>query len=110
MKRSKIKSWDEYWTQYESLCSELKVEGKIGLVKELIDAQQYVNGLTDGWFGFLEAFEKAIVDTEQLSKPQKNQVENVISVLKETLNNDKYINGQKLVNTTTFKKKFWPSL
>jgi hypothetical protein len=76
----------DYWKKYDLLCSELEDEGKQNIVKELQNAQLYVNGLTDGWYDFLNAFEKTIRN-EKLQGQTQILAETLIETLKFRLDN-----------------------
>ena len=54
-----IKSWDDYWKIFDDLCTSLENQDKTKIVREFKEAQKYVNGLTDGWFEFLNRFKIA---------------------------------------------------
>src|SRR5690606_37423449 len=53
-KEKAVESWEEYWKLFDNLCNSLNLDNKQFIVTELKDAQQYVNGLTDGWYEFLD--------------------------------------------------------
>lgn len=55
-----ITSWSEYWVIFDKLINLLKSDNKINIVEEFLDAQRFVNGMTDGWFEFKFAFEKSL--------------------------------------------------
>jgi len=80
----KIEGWPEYWTYYDSLCKTINDEE---LMSELHEAKKYVNGMTDGWYDFLNAFESAINNSSGLGSEQKELSEQLIKELKETLKN-----------------------
>ena len=52
----KIKKPEDYWKVFDDLCFNLTTKQKTEIVLEFKDAQKYVNGMTDGWYQFLEAF------------------------------------------------------
>ena len=55
-----ISSWDDYWKRFDLLIKKLEREGFGYVVNELMDAQKYVNGLTDGWSEFKVAIENIL--------------------------------------------------
>ena len=57
-----IKSWSDYWKIFDNLCLSLTNQGKTKIVQEFKEAQKYVNGLTDGWFDFLDKFKTSYQD------------------------------------------------
>ncbi len=77
---------ENYWKKFDLLCSELEMEGKQNLVGELRKAQSYVNGFTDGWYDFLNSFEKAIT-TQKLNDQTQHLANALIVTLKSRLNN-----------------------
>ncbi|MCK0136178.1 hypothetical protein [Arenibacter sp. S6351L] len=74
----------DYWKKFDILCSDLKADGKQTLIDELRKAQSYVNGLTDGWYDFLNAFEKALKTHKLEGKTQQLAIE-LIETLKNRL-------------------------
>ena len=77
---------EDYWEKFNLLCSELEAEGKQNLVSELRKAQSYVNGLTDGWYDFLNSFEKAMT-SQKLDNLTQQLANTLIETLKNRLNN-----------------------
>ncbi len=71
----------DYWNKFDLLCSELEIEGRQDLAAELRDAQSYVNGLTDGWYDFLDAFEK-IIAVHELKELTRQLAITLIETLK----------------------------
>jgi hypothetical protein len=81
-----IKSWNDYWKVFDDLCTSLTNQGKTEIVEEFKDAQKYVNGLTDGWFGFLEKFKTAYKDViTELKVEDKEKSELLIDTLTASL-------------------------
>ena len=80
----KIEGWSEYWNYYDSLCKSINDEE---LINELNEAKKYVNGMTDGWYDFLNAFESAISNSSGLNSKQQALSEQLIKELKGTLKN-----------------------
>lgn len=80
----KIEGWSEYWNYYDSLCKSINDEE---LIKELNEAKKYVNGMTDGWYDFLNAFESAISNSSGLNSKQQALSEQLITELKGRLKN-----------------------
>jgi len=60
MTDKKIDNWTDYWHYFNNLIKSLNDDQKTSCISELRDAQMHVNGMTDGWFEFLIAFEKTI--------------------------------------------------
>jgi hypothetical protein len=54
-----VMSWQDYWNLFDKLIELLKMDNQADIVMEFKDAQKYVNGLTDGWYEFMTAFEKS---------------------------------------------------
>ena len=85
-KETEIKSWEEYWNLFDSLCNSLNRDDKPFVVTELKEAQKYVNGLTDGWHEFLDRFEK-VNNTyhKSFSQEQNNLAKTLLQNLKISL-------------------------
>ena len=49
--------WNDYWKLFGEMCESLEKNKQTETVTELRHAQKQVNGMTDGWYGFLEDFE-----------------------------------------------------
>jgi hypothetical protein len=49
-----------FWDEFQMLVDELKHDNKTSVANALDAAAKLNHGLTDGWFDFLFAFEKAI--------------------------------------------------
>lgn len=87
-KEKVISNWDEYWKLFENLCISLNLDSKQFIVTELKDAQQHVNGLTDGWHEFLDKFEKVNnAYAKNFSQEQHNLAKTLIQNLKSSLRN-----------------------
>jgi hypothetical protein len=87
-KEKAITNWDEYWKLFDNLCSSLNLDNKQFIVTELKDAQQHVNGLTDGWHEFLNKFEKVNnAYKKNFSQEQYNLAQTLIQNLKSSLCN-----------------------
>jgi hypothetical protein len=50
----------EYLIQFDELCNSILLNGNQNAYDELRNARLYINGMTDGWFEFVIAFEKAL--------------------------------------------------
>ena len=73
---------------FENLSSSLNLDNKQFIVTELKDAQQHVNGLTDGWHEFLDKFEKVNnAYAKDFSQEQHNLAKTLIQNLKSSLRN-----------------------
>ena len=87
-KEKAVTNWDEYWKLFDNLCSSLNLDNKQFIVTELKDAQQHVNGLTDGWHEFLDKFEKVNNSyNKNFSQEQQNLAKTLIENLKSSLRN-----------------------
>src|SRR5690606_14025196 len=83
-----VADWDEYWKLFDNLCNSLNLDNKQFIVTELKNAQQHVNGLTDGWYEFLDKFEKVNNSyTKNFSQEQHNLAKTLIQNLKSSLRN-----------------------
>ena len=75
----------EYWQRYDSLCNDIKSENN-QLAEQLKNAKLYVNGLTDGWYDFLNLFKELIFNNaENLSSDCKVQAGMLIAQLDKVL-------------------------
>ncbi|NQY30014.1 MAG: hypothetical protein HRT69_11155 [Flavobacteriaceae bacterium] len=73
-----------YWEKFDALCQSVLNKDEQDLHYSLKGAQQYANGLTDGWHDFLNEFEKVIKEYK-LSNEDNNVAQSLISTLKESL-------------------------
>jgi hypothetical protein len=55
-----IKDWKDYWNRFDNLCEIFDQSNRQQIKEEFIEARQYVNGMTDGWFEFVIRLEKAL--------------------------------------------------
>jgi len=74
----------EYWSQYDELCRSILANGNQLAYDELKKAALYVNGMTDGWFEFLIAFETAL-ENHKLTDEQNKTARLLIDVLRSRL-------------------------
>lgn len=76
----------EYWKRYELFNRSFKESNRPTISDSLEDARCYVNGMTDGWFEFLE---KLILIRKQYSdlfvESEKIKISDLISELEEHL-------------------------
>lgn len=83
--RKESNNWSKYWQRYDTLCRNIKSENE-PLAEQLIDAKLYVNGLTDGWYEFLNMFKGLIFDnSNNLSSYCKLEADFLIIQLENTL-------------------------
>ena len=81
----RINNWSEYWQRYDTLCSNIKSENN-QLAEQLINAKLHVNGLTDGWYDFLNLFKELIFkNADTLSSDCKVQADILITQLEKAL-------------------------
>ena len=86
LKETEIKNWEEFWQLFDNLCSSLNHDNKQFVVTELKEAQKHVNGLTDGWYEFLEEFDKVTrAYSQKFSSEQNNLTNTLIQNLKISL-------------------------
>ncbi|MDP4272351.1 MAG: hypothetical protein Q8909_19850 [Bacteroidota bacterium] len=60
MNNDKFTSWQIYWKIFDELIDLLDAENKPDIASDMKAAKNCVNGLTDGWFEFKLALEKAM--------------------------------------------------
>lgn len=81
----RINNRSEYWQRYDTLCSNIKSENN-QLAEQLINAKLHVNGLTDGWYDFLNLFKELIFkNADTLSSDCKVQADILITQLEKVL-------------------------
>ena len=86
MKEYKIENWTDFWNCFDVLIELLYSNNQTNIVSDLKDAQKCVNGLTDGWYDFLAAFEKTIIiHKRKLTEEQMNISYFLIGALNKTL-------------------------
>lgn len=54
----KFDSWADFWKYFDDLCHQLETCGKKSIAEDLKFARLCVNGMTDGWYGFLEKLQE----------------------------------------------------
>ncbi|MFO7790993.1 MAG: hypothetical protein R6V32_10515 [Bacteroidales bacterium] len=79
---------NNYWKKYEAFCHSLMESNKMDISIELREAKALVNGLTDGWYGFLNRL-KSIKKTfkDSLSNSESESLEKLIRALEENVKN-----------------------
>lgn len=81
----RINNWSEYWQRFDALCSNIKSENS-QLAGQLISAKLYANGLTDGWYDFLNLFKELMFNNAKtLSSDSKVQADALITELEKAL-------------------------
>jgi hypothetical protein len=73
-----ITSWLEYWKIFDALIDLLNSDNKTDIALEFIDAQKYVNGLTDGWYEFKSIFENSLNANRQNLTEEQNHIANFL--------------------------------
>jgi hypothetical protein len=82
----KIEHGTDYWKLFEQLCSSLIRNEKEDIVNKLKDAQKYVNGLSDGWYEFLNHFQMTIISNRsRLNQEEIELSDFLLSTLKKSL-------------------------
>lgn len=56
----KFKTWEDYWKTFDNFSLTLQNSDREEITELLKEAKLHVNGMTDGWFEFIDIFEKAI--------------------------------------------------
>jgi hypothetical protein len=64
----------ENWKIFDELIGLLNSDNKTDFALEFMDAQKYVNGLTDGWYEFKSAFENSLNANKQNLREEQNQI------------------------------------
>ena len=88
MRDYKLAGWQDYWEIFDELIEQLLSENKSEIIAEFKDAQKYVNGLTDGWYEFKFAFEKALNSNRQNITEEQNKIADfLLTTLNKSLTN-----------------------
>ncbi len=88
MEKFKINGWSDYWLIFDKLIDLLNAENKDRIVLDFMDAKKFINGLTDGWYEFKFAMEKAINSNRQLMSVEQIQIAEFLSTtLEKSLSN-----------------------
>tara|TARA_B110000285_G_C14838573_1_gene474272 strand:- start:114 stop:368 length:255 start_codon:yes stop_codon:yes gene_type:complete len=76
----------EYWIKFEEFNQDFKRAGKIDISDSLEDARRYVNGLTDGWYEFMNSLKETQESfILELSEEELRKLTNIIEELEEWL-------------------------
>ena len=59
---SNFTNWSDYWDSFDKFVLTLQNTNREHIASLFKEAKLYVNGMTDGWFGFTEAFEAALLE------------------------------------------------
>lgn len=77
----------EYWKKYEELNQSFKKTGRIEVSDSLENARSYINGLTDGWFEFLNSLKEIQILFEvEMSEQESHELNSIILELERNLN------------------------
>lgn len=88
MKDYKLESWKDYWELFNELIEQLDSDNKTEITTEFKEAQRYVNGLTDGWYDFKNAFEESHKTNRHNMTGQQNEIADfLMKALNESLTN-----------------------
>jgi hypothetical protein len=88
MKEYKIEKWEDYWDIFDELINLLKFSNKEEIILDFKDSKKYLNGMTDGWYEFLNAFNTSVKNHyNNLTKEQIIIAEFLISTLRNSLKN-----------------------
>lgn len=88
MKDYALTGWQDYWKNFDELIEQLLSENKSKIIAEFKDAQKYVNGLTDGWYEFKFAFEKALnLNRQNMTEEQNKIADFLLTTLNKSLTN-----------------------
>ena len=76
----------EYWKKYEEFNQSFKETGRFEISDSLENARNYVNGLTDGWYEFLNNLKKTQkYFIKELSKKETQRLNSIIQELEKNL-------------------------
>ena len=62
-----------YWNTFDKYCASLTKEYQLAMVEKLKDAQNYLNGLTEGWHEYLIRIKKVQSDFKNLLDKEENK-------------------------------------
>ncbi len=80
-------SWEHFWKWFDYLVQELETSNQQDTAQKLREAKSLVNGLTDGWYDFLNGFEITLLaDADKFNAEQVKLAAALISFLKGVLN------------------------
>jgi hypothetical protein len=75
----KFKTWEEYWNSFDNFSLSLQKSDRGQITELLKEAKLHVNGMTDGWFEFVDIFESAINSNKD--KLQKAELDDAIELI-----------------------------
>ena len=79
----KFKTWGDYWNAFDNFSLTLQNSDRVQISELLKEAKLHVNGMTDGWFEFVEIFENAISDNKnKLGKIELDSAVEMIDFIK----------------------------
>lgn len=96
----KYKTWGDYWNSFDSFSLALQNSDRGQITELLEEAKLHVNGMTDGWFEFVDIFENAINShKDKLNKTELADAIELIDFIRKPLTRQ-----QKQQPTTGFKQ------
>ncbi len=88
MRDISLSGWQDYWKLFDDLIGLLDSDNNKEIAEEFKDAQKFVNGLTDGWYEFKFAFERALQSNRiNMTAEQTNIADFLIMTLSKSLRN-----------------------
>lgn len=88
MKDYTLRDWKDFWNIFDELIDQLFLDNKTTIIEEFKDAQKNVNGLTDGLYEFMFAFEKTLKTNRQYLTTEQNVIADfLITTLNKSLSN-----------------------
>lgn len=78
----------DYWNRFDELIDLLREDNHEQIILEFKTIQSYVNGMTDGWHDFLNAFKASSEKYKAYMSPEQNEIcHYLLSSLEKSLNN-----------------------
>ena len=83
MKEYTITDWNDFWDIFDKLIDLLMSENKVDVAFDFKNAQKCVNGLTDGWYDFMIAFDRTLNSNKERITDEEW---NIVNLLRNCLN------------------------
>ena len=64
----------DFWNLFDQLIELLKKDHQTDIISKLKNSQKHVNGMTDGWYEFKIAFEKALIASRPNMTKEQNRL------------------------------------
>jgi hypothetical protein len=75
----KFETWESYWNAFDNFSLTMNNSNREEISELLEEAKLHVNGMTDGWFEFVDIFENAIGSNKD--KLDKREIDIAIELI-----------------------------